>query len=325
MRKSLVVLTGALILLAATLGVARAQADYPSMPIHVVVPWPAGGIADVVLRAMQEKLQTELGQPIVIEDKPGAGGVIGDDSVAKAAPDGYTLLFTSSAINMNVALGRKLSYDVARDFVPIVNVASAPMILVAYPGLGVKTVADLVALAKAKPGKLTFASAGNGSPAHFTAEMFRDAAHIDIVHVPYRGSPQAMIDQIAGRVDFHFANSVAALPQIHTGKVVGLAVTGSKRLDVAPDLPTMQESGFPKFHASQWEAFLAPRGTPQAVIDRFARAVHNVLAQPAVVAALKPYAIEIDTQSTPETFASLMKEDREMWIDVAHRAHIHAE
>ena len=310
---------------AASIGVATAQTHYPDRPIHVIIPWPAGGIADVVLRAMQDPLQKALGQPIIIENKSGAGGTIGDDTVAKAAPDGYTLLFTSSALNMNVALGRKLPYDADRDFVPIVNVASAPMILVAYPALGVKTVTDLIALAKAKPGKLTYASAGNGSPAHFTAEMFRAATGIDVVHVPYRGSPQAMIDQIAGRVDFHFANSVAAIPQVNAGKVVALAVTGSKRLNVAPSIPTMVEAGIPDFQASQWEAFLAPRGTPQAIVDRIATVVDQVLAQPNVVAALEPFAIEVDGKSTPTSFAALMKSDRAMWIKVAKEANIKVE
>jgi len=315
----------ALLASAASVGVATAQTQYPDKPIHVVIPWPAGGIADVVLRAMQEPLQKALGQPIIIENKAGAGGTIGDDAVAKAAPDGYTLLFTSSALNMNVALGRKLPYDADRDFVPVVNVASAPMILVAYPGLGVKTVKDLVAMAKAKPGKLTFASAGNGSPAHFTAEMFRAATGIDVVHVPYRGSPQAMVDQMAGRVDFHFANSVAAIPQVNAGKVVALGVTSSKRLKVAPGIPTMAEAGVPDFHASQWEAFLAPRGTPQAIVDKIASAVDQVLAQPNVVAALEPFAIEVDGKSTPQSFAALMKSDRTMWIEVAKQANIKVE
>ena len=315
----------ALLASAASVGVATAQTQYPDKPIHVVIPWPAGGIADVVLRAMQEPLQKALGQPIIIENKAGAGGTIGDDAVAKAAPDGYTLLFTSSALNMNVALGRKLPYDADRDFVPVVNVASAPMILVAYPGLGVKTVKDLVTMAKAKPGKLTFASAGNGSPAHFTAEMFRAATGIDVVHVPYRGSPQAMVDQMAGRVDFHFANSVAAIPQVNAGKVVALGVTSSKRLKVAPGIPTMAEAGVPDFHASQWEAFLAPRGTPQAIVDKIASAVDQVLAQPNVVAALEPFAIEVDGKSTPQSFAALMKSDRTMWIEVAKQANIKVE
>ena len=315
----------ALLAFATSVGVATAQTQYPDKPIHVIIPWPAGGIADVVLRAMQEPLQKALGQPIIIENKAGAGGTIGDDAVAKAAPDGYTLLFTSSALNMNVALGRKLPYDADRDFVPVVNVASAPMILVAYPGLGVKTVKDLVAMAKAKPGKLTFASAGNGSPAHFTAEMFRAATGIDVVHVPYRGSPQAMVDQMAGRVDFHFANSVAAIPQVNAGKVVALAVTSSKRLKVAPGIPTMAEAGIADFHASQWEAFLAPRGTPQAIVDRIAAAVDQVLAQPKVVAALEPFAIEVDGKSTPQSFAALMKSDRTMWIKVAKEANIKVE
>jgi tripartite-type tricarboxylate transporter receptor subunit TctC len=312
----------ALALFAATAGIAAAQSDYPNKPIRVVVPWPVGGVADVVLRVIEPKLRAELGQAMVVDNRPGAGGVIGDEIVVKSAPDGYTLLFTSSALNMNVALGRPLPYELERDLVPIVNVAWAPMVLVVSPSLKIKTAKELAALAKASPGKLSYASAGNGSPSHFTVEMFRNAAGIDAVHVPYKGSPQAMTDQIAGRIDFHFANSVAALPQIEGQKVVGLFVTSTKRLAVAPGIPTMEEAGFPEVRASQFEAFFAPKGTPQPIIDRIAAAVNKVLAQPEVAAALAPYAVEIDGNSTPQKFPAMMKEDRERWIRVAKDAKI---
>ncbi len=301
---------------------ALAQSDYPNKPIRVIVPWPVGGVADIVLRVIEPRLRQELGQSLVIDNRPGAGGVIGDDMVAKAQPDGYTLLFTSSAVNMNIAIGRNLPYDLDRDLLPIANVAWAPMIMVATPSLKYKSAQELVADARANPGKMSYASAGNGSPSHLTVEMFRDKAGIQAVHVPYKGSPQAMIDQIAGRVDFHFVNSATALPHINGQKVQALFVTSSKRLNVAPNIPTNAEAGFPDMQASQFEGFFAPRGTPRAVLDKVAAAVNKVLAMPDVVSAMAPYAVEIDGASNPQKFAAMMREDRERWIQVAKNANI---
>lgn len=324
MQRVFIALLCPLALLVTTAGAALAQTDYPTRPIRVVVPWPVGGVADVVLRVLEPRLRAELGQAIVIDNRAGASGLIGDDIVVKSPPDGYTLLFTSSALNMNVALGRPLPYVLERDLVPIVNVAWAPMILVVSPSLNVKTAKELVALARANPGRLSYASAGHGSPSHFTVEMFNHAAGIDAVHIPYKGSPQAMADQIAGRVDYHFVNSVVALPQIESEKVVGLFVTSYRRLAVAPAISTMEEAGFPAVRASQFEGFFAPKGTPPAIIERVAMAVNSVLAQRDVARALAPYAVEIDGASTPQTFAVLMKDDRERWIGVAKEARIKA-
>ena len=301
---------------------AAAQSDYPNKPVRVVVPWPVGGVADVVLRVIEPRLRAELGQSIVIDNRPGAGGVIGDDIVAKAAPDGYTLLFTSSAVNMNIAIGRQMPYDLDRDLIPVLNVAWAPMILVAAPSSQFKSAQDLVAQARAVPGKMSYASAGNGSPSHLSVEMFRDKARINAVHVPYTGSPQAMIDQIAGRVDFHFANSATALPHINSGRVNALFVTTAKRLNVAPSIPTNAEAGFPEIQASQFEALFAPRGTPRPILDKLTAAINKLLALPEVAAAMAPYALEIDGASTPEKFAVMIKEDRARWIEVAKNANI---
>jgi tripartite-type tricarboxylate transporter receptor subunit TctC len=313
---------GALTLFVAASDPACGQSDYPTKPIRVVVPWPVGGVADIVLRVIEPKLRAELGQSIVVDNRPGAGGVIGDDIVAKAAPDGYTLLFTSPAVNMNIAIGRNMPYDLDRDLVPVMNVAWAPMILVATPSLQFRNARELVAQARANPGKMSYASAGNGSPSHLTVEMFRDKAGIQAVHVPYKGSPQAMTDQIAGRVDFHFVNSATALPHVNAQKVTALFVTAGKRLAVAPAIPTNAEAGFPEVQARQFEAFFAPRGTPRAVLDRITTAVNKVLAMPEVVAAMAPYALEIDGSSTPERFATMVREDRERWIAVAKAANI---
>ena len=321
-------LLGALVLLATTIGAAAtatAQSEYPNKPIRVVVPWPVGGVADIVLRVIEPRLRAELGQTIIIDNRPGAGGVIGDDIVAKSAADGYTLLFTSPAVNMNIAIGRVMPYDLDRDLVPLMNVAWAPMILVTTPSANYKDAKDLVARAIASGGKTTYGSSGSGSPSHLTVELFREKAGLRGTHIPYKGSPQALTDQIAGRFDFHFVNSATALPQIKADRVTALFVTASKRLAVAPNIPTNAEAGFPGVQASQFEAFFAPRGTPRPVLDKITAAVNKVLAMPDVIAAMAPHALEIDGASNPDKFAVLAKEDRERWVAVAKSANIKAE
>lgn len=296
--------------------------EYPSKPITVIVPWSASGIVDIAARVVGQKVQAELGQSMVIENKPGAGGMIGADVVARSAPDGYTLLVTSSGLNMNVALGQKISVEVATAFVPIRVVAWAPAILVAYPGLKLASVKDLVAMAKSKPGKMNYASAGTGSPAHFAAEMFRSEVGIDVVHVPYKGAPPAMTDQMAGRVDFHFANATVALPQIKAGMVTALAITADKRSPLAPDVPTMAEAGYPEFKAGQWIGYFAPANTPRKIVDKLVAAIGNALKDPGVQAALGRQAMEIDTDSTPGSFSELMKTDLRRWQSVVKAANI---
>lgn len=295
---------------------------YPAKAVRVVVPWPPAGIVDVAGRVIAERAQAELGQPMIIENKPGAGGMIGADLVAKSAPDGYTLLLTSTGLNMNAALGGSISIDVPKAFEPIRLVAWAPSILVAYPGLKLNSVKDLVAQAKANPGRMSYASAGNGSPAHFAAEMFRSEAGIAVVHVPYKGAPQAMIDQIAGRVDFHFANATVALPQIKAGKVVALAITSEKRSALLPDVPTMAEAGFPETKASQWLGYFAPAGTPREIVDRVSAAIGKAILDPAVQTALARQAMDVEADSSPESFAALMRTDLQRWQRIVKSAGI---
>jgi tripartite-type tricarboxylate transporter receptor subunit TctC len=311
----------AVVLLALPLDDAMAQA-YPARPVHVIIPWPPGGLVDVLGRVVAEKLQASLGQPFIIENRPGAGGVIGADLAAKAAPDGYTLLLTTSALNMNAALPSKLPFDVLKDFDPIVVAATAPSILVVRPDLPVHNVRELIALAKAQPGKLTYASAGNGTPAHLSAELFKTMTGTDMLHVPYKGAPPAMVDQLAGRVDFHFANATVALPYVKAGRIRALAVTSATRSPLVPDIPTMAEAGVPGFEASQWIGFLAPHGTPPDVIERVATAVDQALAHEDVKAALAKQGMDVDGKSTPQAFAGYMKRDLAKWQDVVKRAHI---
>jgi tripartite-type tricarboxylate transporter receptor subunit TctC len=312
----------ALALLALPVAAPAQQAPYPDKPVRVVVAWPPGGLVDVLGRVLAEKLQASLGQPFVIENRAGAGGVIGADLVAKAPPDGYTLLLSTSALNMNAAMQQKLPFDVQADFQPVVVAATAPSILVVRNDLPVHNVRELIALAKSEPGKLTYASAGNGTPAHLSAELFKTMTGTDMVHVPYKGAPPAMVDQIAGRVDFHFANATVALPHIKTGKIRALAVTSATRSPLVPDIPTMAEAGVPGFEADQWIGFLAPRGTPKPVVDRLAGAITHALAQPDVKAALAKQGMDVVTDSTPERFTGFMKQDLAKWTDVVKRAHV---
>lgn len=299
--------------------------NYPSKPVKVVVPWPAGGLVDVAGRVVGEKLQAATGQPFVIDNKPGAGGNIGADQVAKAAPDGYTIALTTSALTMNAALRTKAPFDVPADFEPIALVAFAPSLLVVHPSMGVKSVQELVSAARATPGKLTYASAGPGTPAHLSAELFKSMLGLDIVHVPYKGAPPAMTDQIAGRVDFHFANAAVALPQVKAGKVRALAVTSGSRFAQAPDTPTMAEAGVPNFEADQWIGFLGPRALPKSMVDRLAAEIGKALANDSVRTALAHSGMSAAAQGTPAGFSAYLRQDLAKWSAVVKAANIQPE
>jgi tripartite-type tricarboxylate transporter receptor subunit TctC len=297
--------------------------SWPTRPITFVVAWPPGSGIDVMSRIMQEQLRQELGQPVVIENRGGAAGVLGNQAVANAAPDGYTLLFTSSALNMVTAMGTRTTYDPTTAFVPIVNVAWTPSLLIAHPSLGVKNAQELIAMARARPGQLFYATAGVGAPSHFVTELFRVRAGIDATGVPFRGSPEAMTEQIAGRVHFSVANSSTAIPPIRDGRVVALGATGSRRLPQLPDLPTLQEQGLEGFAAaSYWNGILGPAGLPRPIADRVATAVNAVLAKPEIRERFVPTGNEIDGSSNPQSFAAVIQEDMKIWSDVARVANI---
>lgn len=304
---------------------AASAQEFPSKPLRVVVPWPAGGLVDVAARLVGTRLQTALGQPVVIDNKVGAGGAIGADLVAKAPADGHTLLFTTSALTINAAMRTKAPFDAVRDFEPVAAVAFAPQILVVSPSLGVGSVKELVAMAKARPGQLSYASAGVGSPAHVSGELFKSLLGVYAVHIPYTGAPAAMNDQIAGRIDFQFANAAVALPQIRAGKVRALAVTSAKRFAGLPDVPTMAESAAPTFEADQWLGFLAPRGTPRAVLDRVSAEVNKALAADDVRAALAAAGMTAAAPGTPVAFATSFKADLAKWTAVVKSANIQPE
>jgi len=299
--------------------------SWPQRPVNIVVAWPPGSSIDVMARIMQDALRAELGQPVVIENKGGAAGVIGAQHVWNAAPDGYTLLFTSSALNMVATMGTKTGYE-PDGFVPIANATFTPSLLLAHPSLGVKTPQELVALAKSKPGQLFYATAGHGAPSHFVTELFKARTGIQATAIPYRGSPEAMADQIAGRVHFSVANSSTALPQVRKGAVVALAATGAQRIAAAPEIPTLSEQGYTDFAAaSYWNGLLGPKGLPDAVVQRVATALNNVLARPDVRERIAPTGNEIDGKSTPQSFAALIKKDYAIWAEVARIANIKAQ
>lgn len=322
MRPSILNILGAASVLLATTGSALAQGDYPSRIIRVVVAWPPGSGIDVMVRQMGEALRAELGQSLLIDNKGGASGVLGAEIAAAAPPDGYTLLFTSAALTMVSAMGIQTSYKVPDSFTPIVNVAWAPMILVAHPSLALKTPQDLVALVKSKEGKLVYANSGHGSPSHFAAELFLMRSGVVATGVPYRGSPQAMLDVIAGRATFLFTTSSTSLPQVQGGKVTALAVASKKRLALAPEIPTMEEMGYRNFNAAYWNGLLGPKGLPQPIANRVATAVNRVLARPEVQASMAPAANELDGRSDPQSFAAMVKDDLATWVGVVKTANI---
>lgn len=322
LKRLIAPLAAALVLAAG--GAAHAE-SYPTQPIRVIVPWPAGGLVDILARTVGEQMRMALGQPIVIENKTGAGGMIGADAVAKASPDGYTLALTTSALNMNAALRPGATPGAAAQFDPVAVAAFAPSILVVHPSVPANTVKELIALAKAKPGALSYASAGNGSPAHLQGEMFKAMAGVDLLHIPYKGAPPAIQDQIAGRVQVQFANAAVGLPQIKAGTLRPLAVSSAERWETLPELPTMDEAGVPGFEASQWLGYLAPRGTPDEVIAKLNRVIAKAVAEPQLRTVLARNGMEAAKPGDPASFAKYLKNDLDKWSRVVEQAGIKLE
>jgi tripartite-type tricarboxylate transporter receptor subunit TctC len=255
---------------------------YPNRAVHLIVPFTAGSATDILARTFGQKLSETWGQPVIVENRPGAGGTIGAAIVAKSPPDGYTLLVHSAAQAYNASIYTDLAYDTSRDFVDVVPLAGQPNVLVVSPALGVKSVAELIALAKQKPGALNVGSAGNGSGTHINAEKFKLAAGIDVVHVPYKGTPEALNDTLAGRVTFFFSPISAALPNVRDGKLLALGVSTGKRSSALPDVPTIAESGLPGFDYNLWVAVFAPAGTPPDIVDKINKDVDRALQTPDV-------------------------------------------
>ena len=295
--------------------VASAQ-GYPNRTIRLVVPFPAAGTTDILARAAAQKLTEAFGQSVVVDNRPGAAGNIGADLVAKSAPDGYTLLMgTVGTHAINPSLYSKMPYDHVKDFVPVVLVAGVPNVLVVNPALPVNSVADLIKLAKDKPGQINFASSGSGTSIHLSGELFKTMAGVDITHVPYKGSSPALVDLIGGQVQIMFDNLPSALPQIKAGKLRAIAVTSLKRAPVLPDVPTISESGLPGFEASSWFGVLAPAGTPVPIVARINAEVNKWLQSAEAREKLLSQGAEA-AGGTPEQFAHHIRAESEKWAKV---------
>jgi len=278
-----------------------AAAQYPARPVSLIVAFTPGGPSDVLARILGKKLEQLLGQPFVIENRPGAGGNIAAEQAARAAPDGYTLLMgNNSILATNASLYKKIGFDAEKDFVPISLIGSQANILVVNPALPARTMAELIALAKAKPGQLDFASSGYGAAAHLSGELFKAQAHIDIVHIAYKGAAPALQDVIAGHVQMMFATAASVVGHVRDGLVRPLAVTTLTRTAVLPEVPTVAELGIPGFDATTWHGLVAPAGTPQAVIETLHRATVTALNDPAVRKALVELGVDLVGSSPAE-------------------------
>jgi tripartite-type tricarboxylate transporter receptor subunit TctC len=311
--------------LAALLPVLAAAQGYPSRPVHIVNPFTAGGPVDLLARAVGQKLNEAWGQPVIVDTRAGAAGNIGIEYVARAPADGYTLLVmpTGNAV-VNPHLYAKLPYDTFRDFAPVTLLATVENALVVNPSVAAKSVPELVALARANPGKLTFASPGVGSQAHIAGEMLKSMAGVDMVHVPYKGMAPAMNDLLGGQVSFMFLSMSSALKQVETGKLRALGVASLKRAPAAPALPTIAEQGFAGFEAVSWYALMAPAGTPADVVDRIAAESARALRDPAVRERLVGLGAD-PVGNSPAELAAMLKRENARWGDFIRKAGIRAE
>jgi tripartite-type tricarboxylate transporter receptor subunit TctC len=317
MRKSLAL--AAIAFAALVVAPAARAEDYPNRPVRILLGFTAGTGVDVVARVIGVKMSQALGPQFVVENKPGAGSILAADIVARSPKDGYTLLMATVANTISTALHSYPSVDFQRDFAPVARLTTTPNILAVHPSLGVKTVQELIALAKAKPDALSIGSSGVATGTHLAAELFKMQAGVKMVHVPYPGSPQSVADLIAGRIQVLFAPSSTILPQAREGKIVALAQTEAKRSSAAPDLPTMQEAGLPGYEAGLWFGLLAPAGTPPAVIEVLNRASNKALKSGEVDKTLIPQGID-PVGGSPEEFARFIAADLKRWSDVGEAA-----
>jgi len=293
-----------------------AAQGYPNRPIKLVVPFPAGGPNDIIARVVSEKMAALLGQPIVIENKGGAGGVVGTDSVAKAAPDGYTIgIVSAGALAISASLVEKVPYDSNKDFTPITLVASVPELLVVPEGFAAKDFKDLVAMAKAQPGKLNFGSSGPGSMPHLAGELLKINAQVDIVHVPYRGAAPAVTDLIAGQVQMIFLDTPVLLPHIQSGKIRPLAVAAKDRVSSVPNVPTMRELGLANVDAENWYGMIGPAGLPKDILDRLHKAAVETMKDKGVIDKLAPQGAKL-VGDTPDQFRAFIAAEVDKWAKV---------
>ena len=288
---------------------------YPTKPIRLVVPYAPGGAVDIIARATGQELTKRLGQQIIVDNRTGAGGNIGSDTVAKAPPDGYTLLMASPANTINSSLYTKMPYDPLRDLVPIALIGSVPSVMVANPSLPVKDIKQLIALAKAKPGALTYGSGGSGTTEHLAGEMFKSFAGIDLLHVPYKGGAQVMIDLMGGQVALMFSNQLGVLPHIKGGKLKALGVASAGRSAALPDVPTFAEAGFPDFKVSVWWGVMGPAGMPKEIVNQLNREIVAGLSSPEMKGRLQTMSAQ-PIGGTPEQFAAFFAAETKRWAPI---------
>ena len=293
---------------------------WPVKPVHIVVPFTSGGSTDIVARIIAAKLTTSLGQPVIVDNRAGAGGTLGSDFVAKSPADGYTLLMgTSSTMAIAPNIYNKLPYNTLNDLMPVSLLGTADVVLVANAGLPFKTFNEFMSYAKANPGKLTYASGGNGSISHLLGEYFKSMASVNLLHIPYKGDAQMVIDLVGGQVDIAFGTAVAFLPQIKAGRVTPLAVTNPKRSTSMTTLPTISESGVTGYQALQWFGIAAPAGTPKAVVDRLNASITTILAMPDVRNRFTELGFDI-VGGKPEDFGTYLRAENESWKKIANIA-----
>ncbi|MFZ0422936.1 MAG: tripartite tricarboxylate transporter substrate-binding protein [Xanthobacteraceae bacterium] len=300
-------------------GLAHADGAYPSRPVHLVVGFPPGAAADITGRMLASGLGHILGQQVVVDNKPGAGSSIAAEFAAHAANDGYTLFLGSSANVTNQAINPALGFDIVKDFEPIAPVSAAAVVLVVNPATDVHSVVELIALAKKKPGEVLYASTGVGAAPHLAAELFSQRAGIKLVHVPYQGSPQAVADLIAGRTMMMFSPASTVIGQIAAGKLTALASAANKRPSILPDLPTMAEAGMPDFDTGIWFALMAPKGTPQGIVDTLAAATQKAMREPDAVATLSKQGVD-PLSGGPEDLKRFVASELARWSEVARAA-----
>ena len=308
-------------LLAPFAGAAFANEPFPQRPLRLIVPFPPGGPVDLTGRTIAQRLTERLGQPVVVENKAGAGGIVGAEAAARAPADGYTLFMCAIHHSVLPALRPKLPYDILKDFVPVSFGASFPIILVVHPSVAAKSVPELIALAKANKGKLAYSSAGNGGGTHLAGELFASLAGVELNHIPYKGSAPAMADLIGGQVQMMFSDGPTALPQIQAGKVRALAVGSPKRSALVPDLPTIAESGLPGYEAYSWAGVVAPAGTPAPIVARLNTEIAAILNQADVKQRLLQSGAEA-MGTTAEQFGTILKNEIAKWSKVVRQANI---
>jgi tripartite-type tricarboxylate transporter receptor subunit TctC len=288
---------------------------YPAKPVRIIVPYAPGGAVDIVARAVAQELTKRLGQTVLVDNRTGAGGNIGSDAVAKSAPDGYTLLMASPANTINPSLYTKMPYEPMRDLVPIALIGSVPAVLIANRALPVQNVKELVVLAKARPGALIYGSGGSGSTEHLAGEMFKSVAHVDILHVPYKGGAQVMTDLLGGQIALMFVNQLAALPPVTAGRVKALAVASAERSEALPQVPTFAESGYPDLKVSVWWGVMGPAAMPKEIVAQLNREIVSALSSPEMKERLKTLSAK-PIGGTPEEFARFFAEETTRWAKV---------